>query len=308
VSDGGNGTVRSDLAGRFAADGVLLAATFVWGATFVVVRDALADASPFLFVAVRFSLATLLLLPLTLRAGVFPDREAWRAGARVGVWLFLGFALQTLGLVGTAPARAAFLTGLMVVLVPVFSVVLYRVLPGPGALAGVALATAGLMLLTGLGRGRFTGYDLLVLGGAAAFALQILEVGRFARRIGAARLLLPELVVTALLAWPCALLLEAPRFAHTPALWSALLLTAALATTGALWAQNWAQRRTPPARAAVIFTLEPVFAAGISWVVTGERFGPAETAGAVLILAGMLAAELLPLRRAQRPGSAATGR
>ena len=150
----------------WAADGVLLAATFVWGTTFVIVRDAVQEVPPLFFIALRFTLAAVVLLPFALRSNLFPDTRALGAGAVVGFWLFAGFALQTTGLVEILPARAAFLTGLSVVLVPVLLVVVYRRLPNPGSLAGVLLATAGLALLTGLGKGRFSHGDLLVLGGA----------------------------------------------------------------------------------------------------------------------------------------------
>ncbi len=278
------------------ADGSLLAASFVWGATFVIVREAIQDVSPLLFVALRFSLATLLLAPAVWWWRGWPDARSLRAGALVGLWLFSGFALQTLGLVGTEPARAAFITGLAVVLVPPLMIVLYRRYPSAGSLAGVVLATVGLALLIGLGAGPLRGSDLAVLGGGAAFALHILAVGRYSATIGPLMLLFVQLATVALLAWPAALLFEPLRFSGGAAGWFGLVVTVLFATLGALGAQNWAQQRTPPTRAAVIMTMEPVFAALVSFLFTAERFGPRETAGSLLILTGMLAAELLPSR------------
>ena len=278
----------------WVGDGVLLAATFVWGTTFVIVRDAVQDVPPLLFIALRFTLATVVVLPLALRSRGLPDTRALGAGALVGFWLFVGFAFQTAGLVEVLPARAAFLTGLAVVLVPVLLFTVYRRLPSFGSLVGVLLATAGLALLTGVGKGGFSRSDLLVLVGATGFAFQLLAVDRYSASVGPLRLLLVELAAVALLAWPATLLLEEwPRKISIVG-WKGVIITALLATLGALWAQNWAQQRIPPTRAAVILTMEPVFAALHSYLATGERFGFAGLAGAVLILSGMIAVVLLP--------------
>ncbi len=279
---------------RLLADAALLGATVVWGTTFVVVRDGLIESSPFVFVALRFTLAAAVLAPFVLARRGLPDARALQAGAIVGGWLFLGFALQTLGLARTEPARAAFLTGLAVVLVPLLLVLLYRKVPTPASLVGVALAAAGLAVMTGWGGGGLSAGDLLVVGCALAFAFQVIAVDRHAREVGPARLLLVELAVAAALAWPAALLAETPRLPITFEGWRPVLVTSLLATLACLLAQNWSQKRIPPTRAGVIFTLEPVCAAIWSYLATGERFGRAAATGSALILAGMLAAELLP--------------
>jgi drug/metabolite transporter (DMT)-like permease len=130
-------------------------------------------------------------------------------------------------------------------------------------------------------------------------------VDRFSAAVGPLRLLAVELVVVAALAWPAALVLEPIRMPRSAAGWGAVATMAILATLGALLAQNWAQLRTPPTRAAVIFTLEPVFAALCSYLFTGERFGRAALVGSALILAAMIAAEVPGRRRArERTGDA----
>ncbi len=278
----------------WASDSVLLLATVVWGSTFVVVHEALREWSPLLFLALRFTVATAVLAPIVLARRGRPGPAAVRAGAVVGAWLFLGFALQTLGLALTTPTRAAFITGLSVVLVPVFMIAVYRRLPSAASIVGVGLATCGLALLTGGAAEAVRRGDLLVLGCAVAFAFQILAVGYRTAAVGPAMLLLGEVAMVALLSWPAALLLETPRLPTSTAAWAALLYVTFAATLGALGAQNWAQKTTPPTRAAVIFTMEPVFAAAFSWLATGERLPARGWAGSALILAGMLAAELLP--------------
>lgn len=271
----------------------------MWGATFVVIHDALREVAPLALVAMRFSLAALVAVPFALRerAQAGPA-ELLRKGAAVGVWLFVGYALQTVGLLDVAPARAAFLTGMYVVLVPPIQVFLYGRKTGPTTLAGVALAAVGLALLTGVHLGGATRGDLLMIGCAAAFAVQIVLVGTHAERCGPMRLATVEIAVVAALAWPAALVREGVPGVPSPRAALAIAACAVVATVLALAVQNWAQRSVPPARAAVLLSLEPVFAAAMSYAWTGERFAPVQAVGAALILLGMLAAEVPAIRRA----------
>jgi len=291
----------------WGSDTLLLLATAVWGSTFLVVHEALREWSPFLFLALRFTIAALTIAPFVLRRGGPLQGEALRAGLHVGGFLFLGFALQTVGLVWTTPTRAAFLTGLSVVLVPSILVVFYRSVPSIGSVLGVVLATLGLALLTGGTEGAVRYGDLLVLGCAFAFAFQIVAVGRYAGSVGASRLLLGELVVVAAFGWPAALFLEDPRWSTSAEGWAALLFVSFAATVGALGAQNFAQKYTPATRAAIVFAMEPVFAAAISYLAKGESLSPAGWAGSALILAGMLTAELARGRSPAAPPTARAG-
>ena len=275
-----------------AADLLLLGAAAVWGTTFVVVRAGLRDVSPLLFVAVRFTLAALLVAPLVFWRRGRPGREAWRAGLAAGVPLLTGFALQTVGLQWTPPGRAAFLTGLYVVLVPVLAPLLGVRAPDGRTWGAVALALGGTIALTWPGSdlaaaGPNVG-DVCMLGCAVAFAVQILAVDRIAAAVPVWTLLATELSVVAALAWPAALILEAPRFRPTPVALGALAAVVLLASFGALWAQNWAQRRVGPARTAIVFAMEPAFAAATSWLVTGERLTGWGLVGAGAILVAMV--------------------
>jgi Predicted membrane protein len=142
---------------KWAADAALLGVAFVWGATFVLVQKAIAKLPPFSFLAVRFTLAALCLWAIGRLLGqkARADRRSLAAGAVLGVWLFGGYALQTLGLLWTTPARAGFITGLSVVLVPLFSWLILHHRPTVPAWAGAGLAAAGLYLLTGAGEEIF---------------------------------------------------------------------------------------------------------------------------------------------------------
>jgi drug/metabolite transporter (DMT)-like permease len=274
-----------------AADLLLLAAAAVWGTTFVVVQAGLRDVSPLLFVAVRFTAAAALVMPLVLWRGARPGKAAWRAGVAAGLPLLAGFALQTVGLQWTPPGRAAFLTGLYVVLVPLLAPLAGARMADARTWAAVVLALAGTAALTGPLSGADAGFglgDLCMLGCAVAFAVQILAVDRVAGSFSPWTLVATELCVVAGVSWPATLALEAPRFRPTPAALGALAVVVLLASVGALWAQNWAQRRLSPGRTAVIFAMEPVFAAATSWVVTGERLTGWGLAGAGAILVAMV--------------------
>jgi drug/metabolite transporter (DMT)-like permease len=216
----------------------------------------------------------------------------------MGLALFAGYALQTFGLRLTTPAKAGFITGLSVVIVPVLSTLLLRQRLGRGAWLGVGLATAGLALLSlqvadpaGVDLSVNPG-DLLVLGCALAFACQILLTGRFAPRHDPLLLTFGQIVVVAFTAGIAGLLLES-RPALTGNVLFAAAFTGVLATSLAFGLQTVAQRFTSPTRTALIFATEPVFAAVFSFLLIGELLGVRQLAGCVLILAGMIIAEVL---------------
>ncbi|MBT9282904.1 MAG: DMT family transporter [Hydrogenibacillus schlegelii] len=291
---------RTALAGDLA----LLFVTFVWGTTFVVVQDAIAHLPPFSFLAVRFGLAFLLLLPFALRSG---GAGATRAGIGIGLFLFGGYAFQTFGLLFTTPARSGFITGLSVVLVPALSALWLRERVPPAAWAGVALAFGGVLLLAAGGRPdpadgpageRETGLgDLLTFLGALSFALQIVATARASRRHPPAALATFQLGTVAVLSAAAAFAVDGgamldPAPYRVPAVALGLFVTAVLATALAYWVQSAAGRRTSPVHMAIIFALEPVFAALTSWATGHEPPAGRVIAGGLFIVFGMLVAEL----------------
>jgi drug/metabolite transporter (DMT)-like permease len=293
-----------DRGAAIAADLSLLAITAVWGFTFTAVKQALGAADPFSFLAVRFALAAAVLL------AVFP-RRVFRVTARgaalaalIGVWLTLGYALQTTGLVYTTASKSAFITGLSVVLVPVLSLAISRVRPGLASVGAVALAAIGLYLLTAssvaqAGSVRPDGVnvgDLLTLGCAAGFALHIVTAERVAPRYDPVPLAFWQIVITAIVCGLIAAASPARRLDLTPWALSALIVTGVLATAVAFLVQMWAQRRTSATHVAVIFTAEPVFAALFSWLIQHEVLGPRGLLGGGLILCAVLVAQVGPRR------------
>jgi drug/metabolite transporter (DMT)-like permease len=277
---------------------LLVLVTFVWGATFVVIKNALADMSPLLFNAVRMTLAAAALLALFRQDMMRLTRQAWWAGVLVGAFLWLGFEFQTTGLKLTAASKSGFLTGVSVVLVPVFLALFWRRHINRWTLLGVSGAFAGLWLLMVPVSGgsadlaRINRGDLLTIGCAIAFAFQIILMGRAMGRFSFRQIATLEAAVCAALMWLTVPLLDKPYAAWTPRVLWAILITALLGTAMGFTVQAWAQQFTPPTHTALIFSLEPVFAWITSFVVLGERLGLRGGFGAVLILAGVLLSEL----------------
>jgi drug/metabolite transporter (DMT)-like permease len=270
---------------------MLLTVAFVWGATFVFVKTALREVGPFTFLAARFWLAfAVLAVPFLarLREG---GRPLWRAGGVLGTVLFAAYAFQTVGLRTTTATRAGFLTGLFVVLVPLLSALVLRRPPVPSAWVAALLAVLGLALLSlPMGPSLVPGDGLMLLC-ALMVAVHILLVDRQARRHDPVALGTVQIGTVALLSGPAALVAEPPPIHLSPAVWGAILFTALPATALALLLQVVAQRRTPPYQAALLLTLEPVFAALTAFLFLGERLSGRGLAGCGLILTAMLVAE-----------------
>ncbi len=311
---------------RVRADLALLTVTLIWGTTFVVVKQTLATLPPLVLVSARFWVAGLVLLGVMLiwrwdfgskqkskgnrRDGVATGdvRALVREGALTGLVLTAGFVTQTLGLQTTAAGKSAFITGLSVVIVPALAALLLKKPPTRAVAAGVALATVGMGLLTLDGALRLTPGDWWTLACAGCFALHIISTAHFAPRHAALPFTLAQLLTVAVLtslaaivAQPQALLAQEqtaaailPRVAGLSQALPAVLYLGIAATAVVFGLQTWAQRHTTPTHTALIFTLEPVFAAIFALALAGEILTGQEWLGGILILAGMLLAELWP--------------
>ena len=282
---------------RRAAEAALVFNVILWGATFVLVKAALADVSPVLFLALRFTLATGALL-IAFRGAGLPWRS-WktaRAGALAGTFLFSGYAFQTMGLRLTSAPRSAFITGLTSVVVPLLAALVYRVKPQVSEVMGVLIATGGLAIMTLPGViGPIGMGDLLTVCCAAGFAAHIVTLGHFSEKMGYQLLAVSQIGISAILGWALVLSVETPRVAWRPAVVWAILITGLLCTALAFSIMAWAQRYTSPARTALIFMLEPVVAWMTSYFTVGEGLSARAAAGAALILGGVAMVELKPL-------------
>lgn len=279
------------------ADLALLVLTLFWGTTFHFVGEVLEIASPGVFLVARFATAALVLgaVALVRRDRVGPGFA--RHASLLGLFMLAGFVLQTIGLRYTTPARSGFLTGLSVLIVPFLARFLIGRRVRPAAWVGVALAVVGLAVLTRpfdetIGELVRLG-DILTVGCALAFALQIAFTSEWSPRHPLVPLTLAQVSLTGLGA---ALLVPvegaylhleaAGRFAGT------VLYMGVLMTAGAFFVMNWAQRRTTAVRAALIFALEPVAAALFSHHYGGEPLSVADWTGGGLIVLGVVVGEV----------------
>lgn len=285
------------------ADISLLLVTFIWGATFVLVQNAISFLPPLTFNAVRFLAAALMLaawLFLFARDQLkHLNRKLILSGILMGIWLFSGYALQTFGLLYTTSSKAGFITGLSVVLVPLFSLLILKQKPAINAVAGAAVATAGLFLLTAGDQMSLNKGDILVFFCAISFAMHIIFTGKFASSYPALLLTITQITTVAVLCSLTGVLFEKNWKAVLDLdlllsfdVITALLVTSVLATAFAFIVQTKFQAFTTPARVALIFAMEPVFAAATAYFLADERLTAFAVVGCVLIFAGMVLAEL----------------
>jgi drug/metabolite transporter (DMT)-like permease len=288
---------------RSRADVLLVLITLVWGTSFTIVADALSHMGVASFLALRFTVATLALVPLLLRRGA-ELRRGLGPGVLLGLLLFGGFYAQTAGLMFTTPARSAFVTGLCVVLVPVLGAVLGQRVSRRGWL-GVALGFLGLVILSWgchlpqLGcaaaeatRPRMLLGDLLALAGAAIFAGHILAVSHYSHHHAARPLGALQIATVAVLSAVLASATERPLAAPSGSVVAAAVFLGLVATAMNFTLQIALQRHTSATHAALIYSLEPVFALVCSWLLGGERLTAATLVGGALMLTGVVVAEL----------------
>jgi drug/metabolite transporter (DMT)-like permease len=286
---------------------LMLGTVAVWGSTFVVVKDALADATPLAFNLARMILAFLVLAVAYRRHWKEVTWGKVLGGAVVGFFLAMGYQFQTAGLAKTTASKSAFITGLVVVLVPLFSIVPWLRAPGAkaprwNAFLGAVLAFGGVLLLTLPAsssslipdfRSINVG-DVLSFGCAVGFAFHCLALGHASPRIRFQPLALLQVGFCALFMAVSRPMMERSEFHLTWRLGLALGVTALLATAAAFSVQSWAQSILPATHTALIMSMEPVFAWITSFLFLGERMGLRPASGAVLILAGIAVTELMP--------------
>lgn len=275
---------------RPLADLSLILVTAIWGSTFLLVQNSLSHLSPLAFLACRFSLAAAVLLLLhrknLARAAVLP-------GFVTGLFLFAGYAFQTIGLQSTTASKSAFLTSLSVPMVPFAAALVYRTAPRTWEIIGIAFASFGMLLLTVPGSlGDISRGDVLSFFCAVSFAAQVVAVSHYAGRGNYETFVTAQMVTVALLSLTTCRWAEPFTFRPDSSTWIAVAITGLLATALAFSVQGWAQQFTTVNRAAVIYALEPVFAWLTGFLLMGELLSRRGTIGAALILFGILIVEL----------------
>lgn len=275
----------------------VIAMTAIWGSTFVIIKDAVAGLAIGSFLAIRFAIAAAVLL--ALRPGILArlSRDDLRVGIALGVLYGVGQVLQTWGLAATSPSISGFVTAMYVVFTPLILAVILRRRVGTTAWLAVAIATAGVGVLSLRGLSIGSG-ELLTLAAAFVYALHIVALGGWSRGRDALGISFVQLVVITLVAiasMPIDGAVELPSGGDE---WFAVLYTAVFAGTLVLLLQTWAQARIAPTRAAVAMMLEPVFAAGFAVALGVDHVTTRMVVGGILILVAMYVVELGPRRGA----------
>ncbi len=288
---------------RTQAAGAMALVVALWGATFVVVKEALGSVSVFVFLFLRFGLAALVMAVMYRPAVRRLQRSEVRAGAEIGFFLFGGYALQSAGLLFTTPSKSAFITGSAVVMVPVILFAFWRQRVHPGVWWGTVSALAGLYLVTvppGSGLGQVSELnpgDPLTLVGAAMFALHIVFIGRYSDGHSVGALSFVQVATAAVLSLVALPVFhysgwEPARLAWNMGLVVAIVITGVFCTAIGFSVQVWSQRYLAPAHTGLLITLEPVFAAITSYLLLSERLSGRTLLGSGLILVAILLAEL----------------
>lgn len=293
---------------QLKADGLLLFVAFIWGTTFVIVQNAISFLPPFSFNAVRFfmaGLSMLLFIPFIRRHPTSHVRKMVVAGILMGFFLYIGYGFQTIGLVYTTSSKAAFITGLSVVLVPLSAWIFLRQRMSGKVWIASFFSICGLYLLTMAGSGTFNPGDLFVLICAFGFAFHIIATGQFSLKYDALLLTITQIFTVAFLSAATAFFMEDwqrafhPDYIFKADVLLALGVTSLLATALAFFIQTKVQTFTSPTRVAILFAFEPVFAAMTAFVVERETLHFAGMIGCSLIFLSMILAEL-PVKKLKR--------
>lgn len=273
---------------------LLIAITAIWGSTFFLIRDVVRQMPPADFLAVRFTIAAVAMVAVFWRPMLALHRREIQVGVGLGAVYAVAQLAQTVALAHTSASRSGFITGTYVVLTPILSAVLLRDRIPRSTWVAVLMATAGLAALSLNGFGFGFG-ESLTLVAAAFYALHIVGLGRYSCPASAAGLSAVQMVVIAVVS----LMAAAPGGVVLPdgvGAWGSVIYMALLAGAVALWAQTWAQSHPPATRAAIVMTLEPVFAAGFAVGLGGEFMTVRMLVGGATILVAMYTVELVGRR------------
>jgi len=280
----------------------LLFATVIWGFAFIAQSVGMDHIGPFTFQMIRCALAVAFLLPVSFlidgKDTKFIDSikkwknpALWKAGAICGCALFAAASLQQIGLVSTDAGKAGFITAMYIVLVPVLGLFLGQK-PSPGAIVSVLLAVVGLYLLSCMNTSGINTGDLLLMGCAFAFAVQIRCIDRFAGSVDGIRLNCVQSLVVTVLSVPFALLTETIDFTQIAACWTSLMFAGVLSMGVAYSLQIIGQKHLEPTPAALIMSLESVFAVLGGWLILHETMTSWEMLGCCLVFCAVILSQL----------------
>ncbi|MGB2823316.1 MAG: DMT family transporter [Phycisphaerae bacterium] len=292
--------VDRDAARSFGLTLLLVGVTAIWGWTFTVVRDAVAAYGVLGFLAIRFAVATAVLVPLSLRR---LNRRTLLAGLAIGLVLGVAYFFQTLGLKYTTPTNSGIVTGLFIIFVPFFDRILHGIRVRRLLWLAVAASLAGMALLVGDSPKQLRTGDMLTVVAAAAYGLHVSLLSRHSRRHDPGALAMGQMLTVALgaaMAWP---FFEPVRLPPAE-VWWAVAATGVLASALAFYIQTFVQRRLSALRTGIIITTEPLFAAMFGYLLAGDRLTAVQLAGAALLMCAIMISEIVPaLQKTRRTAS-----
>jgi len=268
----------------------LLLIVIIWGSTFALTKDVLGSMPPYTFLFFRFAIAVLLLVILFWKRLKGINIMLLRKGSLIGLFLFLGYMFQTVGIQFTSATKAGFITGLSVVLVPIISLVIIKEKPTMTSIIGVLLAALGLWFLNCNGSFSFNFGDFLVLLCAFSFAMHITSVGLYSKKLDYVLLVIVQLVTVTVLSFLIALIVERPalHLSYTFNIWVAVVFMSVFGTALAFYMQNRFQRHSTATKTAIIFSGEPLFSGIFGYVILGEKLGMIAWLGGFCIILGMI--------------------
>jgi drug/metabolite transporter (DMT)-like permease len=272
----------------------LLVIVIIWGSTFALIKGVIDLIPPYTYLAYRFLLAALILILLfwkRIKENI--DKTTLKKGFLIGIFLFMGYAFQTVGLKYTTATKAGFITGLSVVLVPIISHFFFKEKINRNSVIGVVLAFIGLWFLSYSSSFSFNLGDFLVLLCAVSFAMHIISVGLYAKKVDYVGLVVVQLATVFGLCLLMAIIFERPalHLSYSLHVWWSIVLTGVFATALAFYMQNRFQRYSTATKTAIIFSGEPIFAAVFAYLLLGEKVGLIAWAGGLLIIFGMIVSQ-----------------
>lgn len=278
---------------RYVADLSLFAVALMWGLSFITMKDALFHIGAFNLLGLRFIIAAVISALIFYKQFLKVDLMTIKRGIIIGLFLFLGYALQTYGLHFTSASKSAFITGFNVVLVPLFAQIIIKQKPGISEIAAGVIAFIGIGFLSLTGNiSSINKGDILTLLGAFAFALQIIMIGKYSKDSNNINSAIVQIAFVGLLSALISFLNGNFIIPKEVSIWKSILFLSLFCTAFSFIAQNIAQKHTTPSRTSLIFTFEPVSAAVFAYFLLGEVLPPLGLLGATMIVFGMLLSEL----------------
>ncbi len=297
---------------KFKGETALITATLIWGATFTIIKGALHDVSPLVFIAFRFSFAAIILIPFLFREIKKITKPVLYGGALLGVFYFLGFSTQTIGLNYTSATKSGFITGTFIIFTPILQIILEKKYPSKGSLTGIFLAIIGLIFLSSSGKSVLSVFseigqsfnlgDFFTLLCAFFFSLYVVYLDIVSKKYDYKPLVFLQITVTAVfgIIFACILPLFGLENSHiefTANLLFALGYTSILATVITTILMTKYQKLIIPARAGIIYSFEPIFSAVVAFFVLREKISNFGFIGGALIFSGLLVSELIDKKR-----------